>query len=544
MAFLQKNKFFVCAVAATIVLTGMTFGNLPGPATQTGVQVVNGVVYNFADYPALNHEQLGIFNYLDHLVVDQSYGSWDGWYAENFHGLLHYILAFLTYISSGMFETTPGYRTDYYREFAWGLLQRMNTSESEWNDTSIEYLEWNHPDYKYNQYWYPNAESPNVTVDVYTGGFRGPANIMWTGHYGLMEALYERNFNTGETFNELTWFINDWNNSLTTDGRGNPQAGGIWKIGLIPCEPYIAFVNCNSIPMFATYLYDDMYATDFQHIWDYGLNFSNKVAQDEYGLFANGYYVQQPLGYQQPTQGAEQPFPGNAIDRQSGDGSPSVSGYIEAWALMFLEPIQSNETIHDYPIFLDVYGRDISGDRFCILGNYRHPETYGVTDMLANFYAMPLANQRGDLVTGQRIRNFLYSNFNKIWSADGRRMWYDATSLIPFLQAPLSAAWLWGTTPKVIRDLFDARPTEFWDYPYISHANDSSIWVYQATWDSTKSAFILNVGVDQTATLSFSNFGHQPKAYAGGALYQDLTLAISGEYALTLTPGTYQIVII
>jgi hypothetical protein len=536
---LKESKFFVCAIIATVLLAGVTFGNLPTPAAPTGIQVVNGITYNFASYPALNREQLAIFNYLDSIVTHQAYDSWNGWYADQFHGLLHYVIAFLMYVASGLFESTPGYRTEYYQNFSWSLLQKMNTSVG---NNSIEYLEWNHPDYKYNQYWYPNAENPNASIDVYTGGFRGPANIMWTGHYGLMEALHERNFNDGRALIELTWFIHDWNNTLTTDGRGNAQAGGIWKIGLIPCEPYIAFVNCNSIPIFATYLYDDLYGTNFMPEWDSGLNFSNTVAQDEYGLFTNGYYVQEPLGYQQPSSGALQPFPGNTIDRLTGDGKPSVSGYITAWSLMFLEAIQAQETIHDYPIFLDAYGRDISGDKLCILGSYRHPESFGVTDMLANLMTMPLTNQRGDFVTGQRIRNFLYSSFNKVWSADGRKMWYDAMSLIPFLQAPLTAAWLWGTTPAVIRDLASARPAQFWNYPYISQADDNSIWVYQAMWDSSKSAFVLNIGVDQTATLKFSNFDHTPSAYAGGALLKVLT-PVSGGYELELSPGSYLLVI-
>jgi hypothetical protein len=64
---------------------------------------------------------------------------------------------------------------------------------------------------------------------------------MWTGHYALMQALYERCFNTGEFVDELTWFVEDWNNSLTTDGYGNATKGGIWGTGLIPCEPYMAW---------------------------------------------------------------------------------------------------------------------------------------------------------------------------------------------------------------------------------------------------------------------------------------------------------------
>jgi len=156
---------------------------------------------------------------------------------------------------------------------------------------------------------------------------------------------------------------------------------------------------------------------------------------------------------------------------------------------------------------------------------------------------MPLTNQRSDYVTGQRIRNFLYSNFDKVWSADGRRMWYDAMSLIPFLQAPLTTAWLWGTTPATVRDLASARPATFWSYPYISSANDDRIWVYQAAWDPTKSGFVLNVRVDQAGSLTFSNFDHTPSAYLGGSVYQVLSPVIGG-YELTLSPGTYQIVVL
>ena len=541
--FLQKNKFIVSVLIVTVIFAGLTVGNLPTPAAPTAIQSIDGVVYNFADYPALNHDQLGVFNYLDSIVTHQPYGEWDGWYStDQFHGLLHYVLAFVMYVASGLFESTPGYRTEYYHNFSWSLLQKMNTSEALWHNDSIEFKEWNHPDYKYNQYWYPNAENPNASIDVYTGGFRGPANIMWTGHYGLMEALHERNFNTSEVVNELTWFIEDWNNTLTTDGKGHAQAGGIWKIGLIPCEPYIAFVNCNSIPMFATLLYDDMYGTNFMPVWDFGLNFSNVVCQDEYSLFTNGYYVQETLGYQPPAQGPAQPFPGNAIDRYAG-GLPSVSGYITAWSLTFLEPIQPQETEHDYPVFLDVYGRDVSGDKLCIVGNYRRPESFSVTDMLANLMTMPLTNQRGDYVTGQRIRNFLYGSFDKVWSADGRRMWYDAMSLIPFLQAPLTTAWLWGTTPATVRDLASARPAAFWSYPYISSADDDRIWVYQAVWDPAKSGFVLNVRVDQTASLTFSNFDHTPSAYVGGSVYQVLSPVVGG-FEMTLSPGTYQIVVL
>jgi hypothetical protein len=94
-----------------------------------------------------------------------------------------------------------------------------------------------------------------------------------------------------------------------------------------------------------------------------------------------------------------------------------------------------------------------------------------------------------------------------------------------------------------MRNLASARTTEFWDYPYISAADDERIWVYQAEWDPVKEGFILNIEVDQTATLTFSNFDSLPIAYLGGTQFAQLELAGGDDYTLSLEPGTYQLVI-
>jgi hypothetical protein len=95
-----------------------------------------------------------------------------------------------------------------------------------------------------------------------------------------------------------------------------------------------------------------------------------------------------------------------------------------------------------------------------------------------------------------------------------------------------------------MRDLADARNPGFWDTPFISNADDDNIWVYQAEWDPVKEGFILNIKVDQTATLTFSNFDSAPTAYAGGLVLQQLTTEGSDDYTLTLSPGSYNIVIL
>jgi hypothetical protein len=112
------------------------------------------------------------------------------------------------------------------------------------------------------------------------------------------------------------------------------------------------------------------------------------------------------------------------------------------------------------------------------------------------------------------------------------------------LEPVLTGLCTWGTIPTTMKDLASARSTEFWNTPFISKADDDNIWVYQAEWDSVKEGFILNIKVDQTATLTFSNFDSTPTAYAGGIVLQQLTAAGVGDYTLTLNPGSYNIVIL
>ncbi|MBD3405811.1 MAG: hypothetical protein GF411_06740 [Candidatus Lokiarchaeota archaeon] len=539
---ITSNKYFVSVLIITIIFAGLTFGNLPSPGVSAGSQTIDGVTYNFADYGQLSHEQLALFNYLDTIVSSkyQGYGEWDGWNAEDFHGLHHYVIAFMSYAVASMFETTPGYRTSYYQNFAYDLVKKMNTTIDDWGNSSIEYKEWAHPDFDFTEYYYPNVTNPDGD-DIYTGGFRGPANIMWTGHYALMETLYERNFNTGEFVDEISWFINDWNISLLTDGFGNPKEGGIWGVGIIPCEPYIVFSQCNSIPMVATGLYDNLYATDYLPMWDYGLNFINTVMQDENDLYTDGYFIQEPLGFVYASTGTPQEFPGPSLDPSA--GLPKVSSYGISWALAFLDYFQPEVTINEYPIFLEKFGQEISGNLMYMMDSYHHPTDFGTYELLGSLFTMLLANQVQDYSTRNRLMNFLYDLYNKIWSPDGRTMYFDTSSLEPFLQSVLAFGYIWANNEVSIRDLVDSRQNEFWDYPYISEADDSHIWVYQAEWDESKSGFILNLRVDQTATLTFANFDHAPHAFLGGNIFSELSATSQG-YELTLNPGLYNLVIV
>jgi hypothetical protein len=537
---LKQNKFVISALVITVVLAGLTFGNLPAPSVPLGVQTIDGTTFNFADYPALTHEQIAIINYFNRLVTEQSVISWDGWNAENYMWAIQYVNAFLAYTFAALAETTSGYRTDFYENFARSQILRMNTTVAEYGNKSMEYYEWaSIPGFT--DYHYPNATNP---ADVYTGGFRGPANIMWTGHYALMLELYERNFNEGAVVDELSSYINQWNSSVTTDGFGHPKPGGIWGVGLIPCEPYVVFTQCNSIPIFTTELYDNLYGTSYMDsgMWNYGLAFMEENITDDYGLYTNSYFVQRPIGWGPNSDLVPQKIPGQGVDPLV--GGPSLSSYATAWTLTFLEYTIPNTTIPKYPLFIDTYGRSLSGNMMYMLGSYNHPTSFGdVFGILGTLFTMTLANQRGDYSTRDRLLNLLRDTVNTVWSSDGREMHYDASSLDPFLSGVLSGFSVWSTLPVTVRDLADARPAEFWNYPYVSAADDQNIWVYQAKWDPAKSGFILNIRVDSPAELTFSNFQNVPTAFSRGISIGELTAGSGGDYILSLQPGTYQLVI-
>ena len=541
---LKSNKYFIAALVLCIILGGLTFTNLPGPDTSTSVQTINGTAFDFSDYPSLTYEQLAIFNYL-HTLLDQPLGEWEGWHiTSDVYSLVHYQLAFMSYSIARMFEVTNGYRTDHYSSLLEKLINKMNTSYDEYGETSIEAMEWLRPSIGYanwTQYHYPEADNPE---HIYTGGYRSPANIMWTAHYALMELLYKRSFNSDDYFSEYTWYMEDWNNSLTTDGFGNDarDTGGIWDCGLIPCQPYEIWTQCNSIPILFTELYDNMYGTNYMPIWDYGLQFMEDEMTDEYGLWIDGYFVQEPMGYVHTNLEVEQQFPGPQLDPYIPDGRPYVSAYGIAWTLTFLEYSIPEITDPDYEVFLQHYMKEISGDQAYIIDSYNNPSGFGTYDILANLFTLELAEQRGDLVTRDRILNFLYGLYNKEWSEDGREMHWNAQAIEPFLESSLAYGWIWATVPVSVIDLAEPRLNAFWDYPYISAADDDNIWIYQAQWDSTKNGFILNIKVDQTATLTFNNFADAPTAYSGGVELVQLTPSGS-EHILTLDPGNYHLVV-
>ncbi|GAG95396.1 unnamed protein product, partial [marine sediment metagenome] len=108
-------------------------------------------------------------------------------------------------------------------------------------------------------------------------------------------------------------------------------------------------------------------------MWDYGLNFINTEMHDEYGLFIDGYYVQTPTHYKPHGYGTTFKAPGPALDTGFDDGRGKESSYGTSWTLAFLEYMQPEKTIEDYPLFLEKYGVDVSGEQMYMSGSFNDP---------------------------------------------------------------------------------------------------------------------------------------------------------------------------
>ncbi|MHA2066983.1 MAG: hypothetical protein ACXABY_21665, partial [Candidatus Thorarchaeota archaeon] len=68
---LRNNKFVMASLLLCVVLGGLTFSNLPGLRPAMGIQVIDGITYDFANYQSVDKEQLALFNYLDTIVTQQ-----------------------------------------------------------------------------------------------------------------------------------------------------------------------------------------------------------------------------------------------------------------------------------------------------------------------------------------------------------------------------------------------------------------------------------------------------------------------------------------
>ena len=92
---LKNNKFISAVFIVSVIFAGLTFSNLTGFEPGREIQTINGVNFDFSNYPWLNHEQIGLFNYIRNILIGESFNSFELWQAEGpFIGYLHYLMAY------------------------------------------------------------------------------------------------------------------------------------------------------------------------------------------------------------------------------------------------------------------------------------------------------------------------------------------------------------------------------------------------------------------------------------------------------------------
>ncbi|MGA2574299.1 MAG: hypothetical protein ABSF36_08930 [Candidatus Methanomethylicaceae archaeon] len=529
---ISRNKLFACFLIATIVVATSTFvltpAQNPNPQLPT-IAVPGKGNFNLNAYPVLDRRVIGLVNlFRDYYhVTDLSNAS------VNDLSMLppfftQYFLAFTTYGMAMIADSTPSYRTNYYQDIFIKLIAMMNSS-------AMEQHEWITPDFTNASY----AELGN--------GFRGPTNIMWTGHYTLMELLYYSLFRDSRYNGEILSYINQWNSSLTsnTTWNGNSSGGlGEWGTGLIPCEPFIVFVQCNSIPFYTMRLYDNLYGTDYQQASLPGIAWWQANTMDAKGIPVDGYYVAQPLPEHEGEGYLLQTYPGVALTQ--GLDEPKVSAYGSAWAIMFYDAM-GYTTLADtlYANWKDAFVHYSTDDTAYVVESYHFPSSFGVDDYVANVFAYFCSREMGDTTLNSKLQNWFYSPFEGKWV--GNEYEFDTSALgnlSSFVFPVVNFAWAWNHANATLSNLMTPRSDSFFTEPYISNQSTTDgLFVYQATYDQARGAFILAVETAHSVVLTFDNFPGVQGVYGVNGAYTNWTQ--NGiQMLLTLSPGTYSFVIV
>jgi hypothetical protein len=531
--FVVRSKLFTTLLILGIIISGLTIVLNPiNPSTPNfgTITVPDERKFNLNSYPSLDRRVIGIYNSLN------DFYSVDDFSNESINNiailpdlLTQYFLAFTVYGLAEIVDTTPSYRTSYYKT----LFQKINLMM---NSSAMEDFEWTEPGYADDYY------------NEIGNGYRGPVNIMWTAHMALMELVYYNVFREDMYNNEMTWFMDDWNASLTAtttwdnktslDSEGRPL--GTWGTGLIPCEPYIVFVQCNAIPFYAMQLYDELFGTNYQLSFEPGMDWWQENMTNEDGIEIDGYNI----------------FPPHFdLDRPLGpsltagyENTPKVRSYGSTWSIAFFKAMGLDDLCDKYyEDWKDSFIRYLPNDQAYTPDSYYHPSEFGLYDILANFFACFGTVEMGDIDLYKKLENWFWGPFPGTW--DGYTYGFDASALGPrlgpFFEPVLNAGWVWGNTESTLTSLMSPRSdTYFSDTPYIANESTSDgLFIYQAYYDETEEAFILSVEANEQTELTFDQFPNVQGVYRKSGEYSEWTQN-GDEMVLTLSPGTYSFVII
>jgi hypothetical protein len=361
-----------------------------------------------------------------------------------------------------------------------------------------------------------------------------------------MELLYYSAFRDAVYNAEITSYMEQWEKSLTSETlwNGNNSGGlGKWGTGLIPCEPYIVFVQCNSIPFYAMRLYDRLHNTTYSLASLPGIAWWQKNMINSDGIPIDGYYIVQPSNKYPDMSGSTQTYPGPALTR--GLTTPKVSGYGSAWITMFYNGMGMKEPAAGlYKNWKEEFVHYSTEDTAYVVESYYYPKDFGIYEYVANLFAYFCSREMGDTTLFNKLDRWFYSPFEGRWN--GNKYEYDTSvlgGLSSFTYPVINFAWAWTHTNSTLKDLLNPDNALFFTYPYISdQTSKDGLFVYQAYYDSNKRAFILTVETLNKTTLTFSNFPNVKGVFTSQGQYTEWTQK-GDKMQLSLNPGVYSFVI-
>jgi hypothetical protein len=528
-----KSKIFILLLVISVIVSGSTFLLSPAshPTPSFGqIAIPDGRLFDLNNYPYLERKVLGIWNTLreQYAANDHSPESVNESFYEITPIMTNYVLAFTAYGASMVADSTPSYRSPYYTDFFKKMILLMNSS-------NMEEKEWNNSGYNDSYY------------EALGNGFRGPTNIMWTGHYALMELLYYNVFREPLYNEEIKWYMDDWNASLTADTTWDNQSSldiherplGKWGVGLIPCEPYIVFVQCNSIPFYAMRMYDQLHGTNYQNATLPGIDWWQENMIDSQGVQVDGYFIAQPKSRSELIN-----ISGPAIS----GSDPGVSCYGSIWAIMFFKSMGMEELANElYDNWKKLFVHYTDDDMAYVVDDYHKPNSFEIFDMMGNAFAYVGVREMEDWELARKIENWFYGPYPGSWIGD--KYEFDTSALPGFLgrifRPVLGFAYMVAHHDSTLADLMNPREDSFYDSsPYISgETTHEGLFIYQAYYDEVEEAFILSVEANVETILTFDNFPNVQGVYSTSGEY--LNWSQNGDQMLlTLSPGTYSFVLI
>ncbi len=500
MRFLSKNKYFI---TCCLLLVGLCIVSIYEPAALIPTPKFDNVTtaertYNLVEYPHLSNDIIGLYNYFREVLFSQGVNSFEG--IEPYIGGLpiafgpggdaglRYVLAFLTYAMSEMAQTTPGYRDpSYYQNTTDLLIQKMEAPKVK------EY--WN----KSANMMYEGKSYYQYTLDYYgvpPGDYEGLnfTNIMYRAHWILMQALYQYLFNDPKYNFTLTQQCNMLYDEMTNPANPTHRTPGV------PCEPVQVFVQCNTIQSLAFKIYDNSLSTsptDYYSAAARLLDWELDNMTNEEGLFVNGINVTKFVN----------------VDPDYVDDFDS--GYTNGWSLAFINAYNESVAQTIYPTFKSTYIREqvypgIFGD-FAFMTEESEVDPYSLDIMefgwslVANGFGIMCAKEMRDTGTLDKILNWMNFLFQPKW--DGTTFHYP-TPLFEGLEFVVNMILFWGIQEPwvTLGNFTQRRPSTFWNQSYIVDVSDpENIFINQAIYDETNTAFILTCSAAEAGSITLTN---------------------------------------